>query len=82
MTTKDIIEPTRFLIWLAIGLLSIGVCYAKITDRIGVVEQRIEEIKSDHDLLISISSKLSNVESDIKELKLDMKTLSKEMLHP
>jgi hypothetical protein len=82
MTLHQIIEPTRFIIWLAIGLLTIGVCYARITDRVGVLEGRIESIKSDHDLLITIGQKVNSIESDVRELKNDMKTLSKEMLHP
>jgi len=54
-------------------LLTIGIAYGVIQSRITALESVAIETKSDHDILIRISTNLETVQSDIKEIKRDLK---------
>jgi len=82
MNLKDYLQPVQFAIYLAILLLGCGIAYANLTSRISAVEKDYGAYRSDHDLLVQIATKMETVESDIKEIKIDLKLLSKELLHP
>jgi hypothetical protein len=82
MNGKDLIQPIQLLIYASILLISVGVCYATIVQRLSSAEEKINATKSDHDLIVTIATKISTIEIDIKELKSDMKTLYKEIIRP
>jgi hypothetical protein len=66
----------EFMIGLAAMLISVGVCYGILQTRIGTLENASLNNKSDHDLLISIATKIENMQKDITELKVDCKEMN------
>jgi hypothetical protein len=82
MNIKDYIQPIQFIVYLIIIILGCGAGYASLTGRLGSIEKDLSVYKSDHDLLVQIATKVNILESDIKEIKGDIKQLSKELLHP
>ena len=63
----------QFFVGLAAMLISVGVCYGIIQNKIASLEMIAIETKSDHDLLIRISANLESVKADVQEIKKDLK---------
>ena len=82
MNIKDYLQPVQFAIYLVILILGCGFAYANITSRISSVEKDFNVYKTDHDLLVQIATKVNILETDLKEIKKDVKELSKEIIHP
>lgn len=65
----------QFLIYIAVLLLSAGIAYASLQNRISTAEERLNELKSDHDVIIKISQNVDEMQRMIHELKIDVKEL-------
>jgi len=70
---KNLLGPIQFLIYCAILLISAGICYATVVSRIVAIEKELIPYKSDHELLVKISTQIEFMSKDIKELKADVK---------
>jgi len=77
MNAKDLVGPIQLAIYIFILLLSMGVAYARITDRLSVAEEKINATKTDHDLIVTIAQKVNAIEADVKELKDDVKRFTR-----
>ena len=71
---KNLLGPAQFAIYCAILLLSTGIAYATIRERLNTVEKVVASLQTDHELLVKINTQIEFMSRDIKELKADMKT--------
>lgn len=76
-SVKDYLGIVQFSIYLAILLLTAGVSYGLIRERLSNAELNIKELNKDHDTVVTINALISTMESDIREIKVDVKDLKK-----
>ena len=76
-TINKWIGPVQLAIYICILLLSCGIAYATLQNRLGNCEVRLTELKSDHDLIVGMAMKMNGIEQDINEIKADVKELKK-----
>lgn len=69
------ITIAQFIIYVAVFLISAGIAYASLQSRIIGVEDKINVIRNDHDVLISLLPKLQAIEQDISEIKTDVREI-------
>jgi hypothetical protein len=67
------ISLIQFIISLIVIAVSIATAYGANLNRINNLEYRMDNVKSDHDLLICLSAKMDILLIDVKDLKTDLK---------
>ena len=69
----------QFAIYLSLLLISVGVTYGAIQSRLSTVETRIDELKTDHDLIVAMSQKVNSMEQTLAEIKTDLREINRDM---
>lgn len=67
------ISLLQFIISLIIITVTIATAYGANLNRINNLEYRLDNVKSDHDLLICLSTKMDVLLIDVKDVKSDLK---------
>jgi hypothetical protein len=67
------ISLIQFIISLIVIAVSIATAYGANLNRINNLEYRMDNVKSDHDLLICLSTKMDVLLVDVKDVKADLK---------
>jgi hypothetical protein len=67
------ISLIQFIISLIVIAVSIATAYGANLNRINNLEYRMDNVKSDHDLLICLSTKMDVLLIDVKDVKSDLK---------
>jgi len=67
------ISLIQFIISIIVIAVSIATAYGANLNRINNLEYRMDNVKSDHDLLICLSTKMDVLLVDVKDVKADLK---------
>jgi hypothetical protein len=54
-------------------LAALGIAWGAYGNKVGQLEKRVDQIQSDHDILITLNTKMDLVMKDLCEVKIDLK---------
>ena len=65
----------KFILYVAVLLLSMGASYGALNSRIETLEEKALKQQSAHELIVILNSKIDRLFLDLKEIKTDLKDL-------
>ena len=71
----DAITYIQFIVYLGVLILSIGICYATMTNKIESLESQVPTIRSSHESVILLNDRFERIQKDTSEIKSDIKDI-------
>lgn len=72
---KDELGIVKFVVYIIILLLGIGISYGAINVRVDILETKAVKQQADHELIVILNTKMDRLAFDLREIKCDLKEL-------
>ena len=77
--TDSPITYIQFVIYLVILILGVGICWAKMDQRLIYAESQLNNVQKDHEDIILLKEKLDRIQKDISETASNIKEIKNKL---
>ena len=79
LKTDSPITYIQFIIYLVILILSVGICWAKMDQRLIYAETQLNTVQNDHIEIVIIKEKLDRIQKDISDTAANIKEIKNKL---